>query len=254
MKYFLFFALIFILGMVFRIPAPAQNGGTFDPLRDDISDKLPPLPVLIDSALANDPGMRYSNLQVTVNKGNLTTSRSQWTQNFGLQANYGYGTFDYLYNSTAGGQAPPTYTLSQSLSQYGVGAYLRIPISDIVNRHNLVRTAKAEVSQAMALADTRRQEIREQIIRQYNDLIVKQRLLRIKSKYLETAKINLQMAEKGFMNGTVTVDDYSSVSEIEARTESDFEVTRMDFNTSYMMLEEITGIKFNLYSETLRKQ
>lgn len=96
-------------------------------------------------------------------------------------------------------------------------------------------------------------EIREQVIRQYNDVVVKQRLLRIKSRYLETSRINLQMAEKGFMNGTVTVDDYSQVSEIESRTESDFENTRMEFLTAYMILEEITGLTFNLYNETTRR-
>jgi outer membrane protein TolC len=232
----------------------AQKGSSFDLYKDDISDRLPALNILIDSALTNHPAVRYSDLQIAVNKGNLKTSRSEWTQNFGLQANYGYGTFDYLYNSTAGGQTPPTYTLSQSLSQYGVGAYLRIPISDVVNHHNLVKTAKAEVSQAEALAESQRMQIRELVIRQYNDLVMKQRLLRIKSKYLETARINTQMAEKGFTSGNVTIDDYSQVSEIESRTESDFESTKMEFLTSYMMLEEVTGMKFNIIHNETQNQ
>jgi len=253
MKYILSFTLTVLMLLLAGVPGAAQTGGPFDPLKDDIGDKLPPLRILIDSALANDPGMKYSNLQVTVNKGTLHSAKAQWTQNFGVQANYGYGTFDYLYNSTAGGTAPPTYTLQQSLSQYGVGAYLRIPFYDIVNRRNEVKTAKAEVSQALSLVESRQKEIREQVIRQYNDVVVKQRLLRIKSRYLETSKINLQMAEKGFMNGTVTVDDYSQVSEIESRTESDFENTRMEFLTAYMILEEITGLTFNLYNETNRQ-
>lgn len=252
MRYILFCALTVFMLFQAGVRGAAQTGA-FDPLKDNIGDKLPPLRTLIDSALANDPGMKYSNLQVTVNKGILHSSKAQWTQNFGLQANYGYGTFDYLYNSTAGGQAPPTYTLQQSLSQYGVGAYLRIPLFDIVNRHNEVKTAKAGVSQALTLVESRQMEIREQVIRQYNDVVVKQRLLRIKSRYLETSRINLQMAEKGFMNGTVTVDDYSQVSEIESRTESDFENTRMEFLTAYMILEEITGLTFNLYNETTRR-
>lgn len=245
--------LLFILiGSSYYTNIQAQSAGAFDLLKDEISDRLPPLPVLIDSALSKSPEMKFSNLQVTVNKGHLNTIRSQWTQNIGLQANYGYGTFDYLYNSTSGGQAPPTYTLSQSLSQYGVGAFLRIPLSDIFNRRNLVKTSRAEVSQAQALSESQQKIVREQVIRQYNDLIVKQRLLRIKSRYLETSRINMQMAEKGFLNGTVTIDDYSQVSEIESRSESDFETTRMDFLTAYMILEETTGINFNIYNEPNR--
>jgi hypothetical protein len=57
------------------------------------------------------------------------------------------------------------------------------------------------------------------------------------------------MAEKGFVNGAISVDDYSRVSEIGARTETDFEAAKMDFVTAYMILEVLTGIKFNLTNE-----
>ena len=91
--------------------------------------------------------------------------------------------------------------------------------------------------------------MREKVITQYNDVLLKQRLLIIKSKYLETSKINMQMAEKGFMNGTISVDDYSRVSEIASNTEADFETTKMEFMTAYMLLEETTGMRFNIYNE-----
>jgi hypothetical protein len=78
---------------------------------------------------------------------------------------------------------------------------------------------------------------------------VKQRLLKIKSKYLETSRINTQMAERGFVKGTVSVDDYSRVSEIGTRTESDYESAKMDFINSYMIMEVITGMNFNIINE-----
>jgi outer membrane protein TolC len=239
---------------VLQLAGMAQSGNLFDPLKDDISEKLPKLSVLIDSALAYNPALKFNNLQISVNQGNLKSTRSQWTQNFGVQANYGYGTFDYIYNNSLGSAQPGTYTLSQSLNQYGVGAFLRIPFSDVVNRRNLINVAKAEVQQAQSLVATQQAVVREQVIRQYNDLILKQRLLRIVSKYLETARINMQMAEKGFTNGTLTVDDYSRVSEISARTETEFETARMDFLTSYQILEETVGMKFNLYYNEIPKE
>jgi outer membrane protein TolC len=246
--------LLTLLTVVMTIfSGAAQSNNSFDVTKDDISDKLPRLSVLIDSALVNNPEMRFNHLQVEINKGNLSTTRKSWTQDLGLQANYGYGTFDYLYNTTSGAQTPPTYTLSQSLQQYGFGAYLRLPLEDLFNHHNLVKTAKAEVSQAQSLVESQQILVRGTVIRQYNDLIGKQQVLKIKAKYLETARINLQMAEKGFTNGTVTIYDYSQVSEIAARTESDFETTKMDFLTTYMLLEEMTGMKFNLFNEPTRR-
>ena len=234
--------------MVFSQPGVAQSRDSFDPLRDNITDKLPPLSVLIDAAIAYDPTVKFSDLQVQVDKGNLTTAKSQWTNNFGIQGNYTYGNFNYLYNYSSGGGVAPNYATQQSLSQYAIGGFINIPFFNMVNRHNQIRIAKTQVSQAQTLVQTQTMAVREKVITQYNDVVLKQRLLVIKSKYLETSRINAQMAEKGFLNGTVTVDDYSQVSEIASRTEADYETTKMEFTTAYMLLEETTGMRFNLYN------
>jgi outer membrane protein TolC len=204
---------------------------------------------LLDSAFAHDPGLKFTELQYLIDKGNLHTNQAQWTQDLGLQANAGYGTFDYLYNNNVGGSTQQTTTLKQNETQYGVGAFFRLPLYDLVNRKNQIKISKAVMQQAEALSETRKNEIRELVIKQYNDIVVKQRLLKIKSKYLETSRINTQMAERGFVKGTVSVDDYSRVSEIGTRTESDYESAKMDFINSYMIMEVITGMNFNIINE-----
>ncbi len=243
MKYLLLIAAITLFG---RVTGQAQQKTSFDPLKDDISQQLPPLKTLLDSAVSRSPSVKVTDWQVVINKGNLATTRKQWTQNFGVQANYGLGTFDYIYNNTLGGTNPATYTTSQSTSQYGFGAFLRIPFYDVISRRNLIRINKAQVQQAQSLMDAQRLVVREDVIRQYNDLIARQRVFRIQSKYLETARINMQMAEKQFVNGSITVDNYSRVSEFGSRTEQDYESAKMAFVTAYMILEEMTGMKFNL--------
>ena len=243
--------IVLVLGLMISVHdvVNGQPKRKFNPLKDDISEMVPPLNVLIDSAFENDPGLKFAHMQVIIDKSNLRTQRTQWTQDLGLQANAGYGTFDYLYSNSVGGTTQQTTTLKQNETQYGVGGFFRLPLSDLVNRHNQVKMAKVVVDQASTLAETRKNEIRELVIKQYNEMLVKQRQLKIKSKYLETARINMQMAEKGFVNGAITVDEYSRVSEIGARTETDFEAAKMDFVTAYMILEVQTGIKFNLTNE-----
>ena len=56
----------------------------------------------------------------------------------------------------------------------------------------------------------------------------------------------MAMAEKQFLNGIINIAEYSSVTEIVSRSEADFESSKMEFRTAYMLLEEIVGIKFNL--------
>jgi outer membrane protein TolC len=247
-----YFRIIFLL-VCFIIfldnPGKAQQKKKFNPLMDDITQLVPPLGTLLDSAYAHDPALKFARLQYDIDKGNLHSSQAQWTQDIGLQANGGYGTFDYLYNNTIGGQTQQTTTLQQNETQYGVGGFIRLPLYDLVNRKNQIKIAKAVVQQAETLTETRKNEIRELVIKQYNDMIEKQQLLKIKSKYLETSRINTQMAEKGFVKGTISLDDYSRVSEIGSQTESDFETAKSDFINSYMIMEVMTGISFNITNE-----
>jgi len=56
----------------------------------------------------------------------------------------------------------------------------------------------------------------------------------------------MEMVEKSFINGTITLTEYSSLTEIASRAEADFETSKMEFRTAYMILEEIVGMKFNL--------
>jgi outer membrane protein TolC len=225
----------------------SQSGKPFDPTTDDISLRLPPLADLIDSALAHDPNVIYRNLQVSFDQYNLQDNQFQFLRNFGLQANIGYGTFDYLYNNTLGGQTPGTYTNTQNLTQYGVGAYVRFPISDLISRHSQVSQAKTLIRQSREMVDVQVKAVRRQVIMQYNEVINKQHLLKIRVKYLETTRINIQTIEKDFANGLLPVSEYARISEIATRAEADVENTKMEFQTAYMLLEELVGTKLNLY-------
>ena len=129
---------------------------------------------------------------------------------------------------------------------YSGAFFLNMPLNTIVNRRNEIKLAKAEIEQAFQTAEEQRAETRQLIIRQYNDLILKQRLLRIRSNYLETARINMQMVEKEFSNGLVSVTEYTRITELASHAEADYETARIEFLTAYMVLEEMSCMKFHL--------
>jgi outer membrane protein TolC len=237
------------LNLLFQVAGVAQSARSFNPLKDEISDMLPPLNVLLDSAYNHDPALKAGNFQVQIGVTSLKTSRAQWTRDLGLQANAGYGTFDYVYNNSGTGAVNQSYISRQNQYQYQVGGYLYLPLYTLANRRNEVRQAKLQIEQSRSELASQHNELQKQVIRQYNDMIARQRLLKIKSTYLETCKINMHVAEKSFLNGTITIDEYSRVSEIESRTESEYEIARMDFLTAYMTLEVMVGMKFNLSTE-----
>lgn len=244
-QHFHLLILIFIFLLIQR-SGFAQKNNEIDIFRDNIESLLPPLEILIDSAIANNPFVKFREMDVKVNEHKLQTDRVVWTKDLGIQTDVRYGTFNNFSTNTSDGQTPSNLaTLSNQLN-YGVGAYLKIPIYDIINRRNQIDQSKAEIEKANSMVDVQRNEVRQLVIRQYNDLILKQRLYRNASKYIETARINMQMTEKEFQNGVIPTSEYTRISEIASRAEAAFEATKADFNTAYMILEELVGYKFDL--------
>jgi len=233
--------------LLFQSKGIAQQGNGFDLLKDNIELILPPLETILDSALRRNPDVKFRDMQVIMDEHKLKAYKVDWTRNLGIQTDALYGTFDNISsNTTNGGSNPAMLTTRSSQLNYGAGAFIKIPLYDLINRKNQNKLARAEIEQAQNSSQSQRNAVRQLVIKQYNDLIVKQRLLKIKSKYVETARINMAMAEKQFLNGIINISEYSSVTEIVSRSEADFESSKMEFRTAYMLLEEIVGIKFNL--------
>ena len=237
--------MVFTL-LIVQLPGFSQQSATPDFVNDDIESILPPLETIIDSAIAKNPYVKFRDLQITVNDHKLKSNRADWTRDIGFQTDVRYGTFDNFASNVVEGQNPALSSTRNTQTNYGVGAYIRIPFYDFINRKNQINLAKAEIDQAKNFSLVQRNELRQLVIRQYNELIVKQRLLKIKTKYTETSRIHMEMVEKEFINGTVTLTEYSSLSEIGSRAESELEAAKMEFRTAFMILEEIVGIKFNL--------
>jgi outer membrane protein TolC len=249
MRIITIFTFLIIFRLIYQGVAFAQDVGQFDPIKDDLGSKILPLEMLIDSAIANNPYIQFRDLQLIINDCKLRSNRIEWTRNFGIQTDVRYGNFYNYSANSAGGVDPPPVSTIRNEFKYGAAVYMNLPIFTFANRKNQIKLAETEVQQAQRMAEVQRSETRQVVIRQYNDLILKQRLLRIKAKYLETSRINMQMVEKEFANGIISVTEYARISETVTRTESDFESSRMDFLTAYMILEEVVGMKFNLTND-----
>lgn len=245
---FSFRILIFIFTFLINgLQAFAQKPKDFNLLNDDIESMLPPLSELIDSAIANNPTIRSTDLQTRIKEYKLKSDRTLWVKNLGMQTDVRYGTINNFSSNTGDGQIPSLSVIQSNSFNYGVGAFIKMPIYEVINRKNIIRSDQFEIEQAQYLFQSQINELRKIVIIQYNDLILKHRVLKIKSKYAETSKINLQMAEKEFSNGGIQITEYARQSEIAAKTEVEFETARLDFRTSYMIFEEIVCVKFNLF-------
>ena len=245
MKNFFAISLFICLEAFLNGTALSQVNKIADIQAADTTYFIPPLGELIDSATKNNAMFRYYELGAEAKKYGLATEKMSWSRNIGLQADVRYGTFDNFSTNTAEGQSPALYATSTTQTNYGIGAYVKLPVSDFLSRKNKIMLARTEVKQAETMAEVQRDQIRQMVIKQYNDLLLKRTVLMIKARSLESSRTNMILAEKEFKTGVITLGTYSGLSETLYNSEINFEQAKVDFKTEYMLLEELAGFKFS---------
>lgn len=232
--------------MVFSLNfAEAQTIEYNDVSINDSESEFPPLKAVIDSVLKRNSMLKFRKNHIGVKESTLASERIYWTRNMGLQADGRYGTLNNFSNSEDGVSNTAFSTLSRQYN-YSVGFYVKFPVFDMLNRKNQIRLAKFEVDEAKNMADFQEDEIRQTVIKLYQDLILKQKLLLIRSRSLSDGKINMQMVEKEFRNGIVPVSEYVRITGMTSNLEADYEMAKSEFIITKQLLEDMAGFVFNL--------
>jgi outer membrane protein TolC len=233
---------IFILTItVFSFTVAKAQSNTIDNA-DDIS--LPPLQIVIDSVLKRNAMIKFRNQEIGVKESRLATERIYWTRNLNFVAETSYGNLNNF--STNADRAGSTSALTNTTQyNYGAGLSVRFPIFDLINRKNQINLAKYEVAGAKNMLESQEDEVRQTVIKMYQDLILKQKMLKIKSKLLGDNKVNMEMIEKEFRNGIVPVAEFVRITSIASNVEADYESAVSEFVIAKKLLEDMAGFVFN---------
>ncbi|NHM07409.1 TolC family protein [Flavobacterium sp. CYK-4] len=205
---------------------------------------LPSLKVIIDSAIAHNGMLNYRKLEIDAKDCNLKSKRQYWTRNFGVQADTGYGTFNNL-SSINGDNSTVNLASNTQQVNYNVGLYLKIPVFDVINRKSQIKQAKSELEQAKSLAKSQEDELREIVIRSYEELLLKENVLALRASNLGNAKVNMEMVEKEFRNGLIPISEYVRISDMTSRIAAEFEQAKSEFLVSKRLLENLAGFEIN---------
>ncbi|WP_269236470.1 TolC family protein [Flavobacterium flavigenum] len=212
---------------------------------NESESEFPPLKAVIDSVLKRNSMLKFRKNHIGVKESTLESERIYWTRNMGLQADGRYGTLNN-FSSSENGVSNTAYSTLSTQYNYSVGFYVKFPVFDMLNRKNQIKLAKFEIDEAKNMADFQEDEIRQTVIKLYQDLILKQKLLLIRSKSLSDGKINMQMVEKEFRNGVVPVSEYVRITGITSNLEADYEIAKSEFIITKQLLEDMAGFVFNL--------
>jgi outer membrane protein TolC len=224
-------------------PVLGQSTDVQESLIGKTEIRFPPVEQLIDSAIKHNSNVEYRNLDIEARESLLKTQHNVWLRNLGLQGVANYGTFDY-FNSNSNNQSTTVLNTNSKQFNYGLGFYLKLPFYDMIDRKNQINVAKVQLDQAKSMAQVQKDELRQIVIRLYEDILLKQKLLNIKSQSWGNARVNMEMVDREFRNGTIPISEFVRVSDIVSRTEAEYETAKTDFISAKKILEEIVGFSF----------
>lgn len=236
----LFFSILAITATSFA----QRNGQQYiDPLSDDITQYLPPLSALKDSAVANAPQVQFESLKTDFYRYNVKTAKRNIWENMGFNAQVDRG--NYYFNDKQEDQGDQFYFRESRRYNFLFGVYLKLPLSSIIDRRNRINKEKKWVEISMARKRQVEKEIRREVVRLYNDLIQSQRILKISNDYLQWTYAQMKMAENQFVNGQISVAEMTRLKEFQRRGQTEYEKQRASFKSAYDQLQELVGMKFN---------
>ncbi len=223
----------------------------FNPLTDDITERLPSLGVLIDSAAYNSPDMLYEDLKADYYKYEQISAAREWLDMLRWSVDLNFGKWDYWDWQEIQFKTDPTYSdkfwNSQSWrGNFAFGFYIRMPLVTLIDRRNRINKQKKWIELSLTQKEINRRFLADRVIVIYNDLVNFQNQIRIYNDYQAFTLMQMQMAQNEFLNGEITTAEYTRLKEIQTRGSIDYIKAIADFNKNYYALEVVTGMRFNL--------
>jgi len=240
---------LFIFCIAMALPTSAQDRDTlfvFNPIVDDITLRIPPLDDLIDSAIVHSPAVASVDAEIYIRKYGIKTARRDIMQNFYMDAGMNVTYLEGLTNNTTNLGDINSVLSNQDNSGYAAGISIRMPLDDLMDHRNRVKSATKYMEQAFSDREIQIKIIRRQIIEQYNRLIINQKILKIANDNQIFMSLQMALAEKEFLNGQMSLYELARLNEMNRKAVTDFEQSRNEFYNAYMILQEIVGIKFNV--------
>ncbi len=222
----------------------------FNPLTDDITKRLPPLRVLIDSAGYNSPSLKIEDLKAGYYYYEQISAAREWLEYFSFNIYAIGGRWGYDDWNRSGDRNPTVYSNYSNLTSYrsafAAMFYMRMPLGPMIDRRNRINKNKKWMEISLTQKEINRRYLQQQVISFYNDLIRDQNEIRIYNDYQAFTMTQMQMAQNEFLNGEITTAEYTILKEIQTSGEISYQKAIAGFNKNYQTLEVLTGMRFNL--------
>ncbi|MCD6345945.1 MAG: TolC family protein [Bacteroidales bacterium] len=218
-----------------RIRSVEKNNSTFLEVDNSL---IPPLHMLIDSALTYSPLLKTKDIEKSIREWELKTAKIQWTDYFETFVEYRYGSVDYVVLSPTGTSIQNDISVT---SRYHAGARINLTIFDLLNHRRNVAMARERVDLEDARAEEIKQLIRQEVIRLWGKLRTYKEIVGIKADHLQAQRININEARMRYEAGEVPIVEYARVKQIVSKANEEFVLAQQEYREALYLLSELVG-------------
>ncbi len=202
----------------------------------DLSAYLPPLQVLIDTAIARSPEVQLTDIQVKTAEYSLRQQHRDWADLVSAGGGYSVSNFNRAQFLPDAGIQPAV------IQGYSVNVGVSVPLNFFIGRQDRLRSAKLQTETAEVQKDLQQRAIKEQVILTYNQLLLLQKQIAIFTEALESSYLIYDMSIERFKDGELTLDELGSSTSLKANTAFQAEQLRTQFRDTYARLERLVGV------------
>lgn len=232
--------IVFFLGLSLSIEAQTFGRGetkSSDSLIVDLADYLPPLNLLIDSAVANSPQIEYYGHRQKMFEYEMAMNRKRWMEGVRFGMNYIQG--NNAINEGGG----------LLIAGFNYGVNVSIPLSTFFGQQDQARMAKAASDGELANKRLAVLEIQTKVEETYSRLFMLRELIKEATDAAQSAQFIYEQAENAFVRGEIGLEELGQNADLRGKWTTNYITLKTEFYDTYRQLERLVGVPFSKFEK-----
>lgn len=211
-------------------------------LNKDLKDQLISVDSMIQLAVKCDPALKSQAATIRRGEDEVKLGKREWQNGVFLSGYQSLGNQSLFYNSNN----EPVGSQSQSKSTgYRIALNVNIPLYWFSARNSRVNIFKEELESRRQTSEKMKVDIARQVIFEYNNMLASHNVLMVASNSKGTTRALVEMAEKEFKQGDISIAEYSGILAVASKADTDYEIGKGYFYIWYQQLEQLLGVRLD---------
>ena len=196
------------------------------------------LPILQAAAAKHSANLSALVAETNAIREDVQLARKDILGSVVLAGTYNYGN---LNSGTLVDPNIPILLGAGSKIRHSVGINVNLPLDRLISRHHLIQRQELRVQQAELQRQDRENTLRQEVIRQYQEVLLTHKTLALYQQAYLAALTDHELVERQFRDGQTSLGELSVVNSRFSQAAIAQESAAAQYETSFLLLEELVG-------------